>query len=302
MRKLRAILAAAGLLITLAPPVVTVLAAPLTFQELLARDRPIATKRIQYGALPNQFGDLWLPSGTGPHQVVVLIHGGCWLAALPGVEMMAYAAEDLRQHGMAVWNIEYRRLGEPGGGYPGSFEDIATAIDQLRTLAKTYPLDLGKVIAAGHSAGGHFALWAAARSRLPKTSPLYRDNPLRINRVISLAGIGDLAAYRDHGSGMCREPRTVDLLVGAAARGPWDIYRDTSPAAMLPIGVPQTIVSGALDTIVPAVFGRNYAALALAAGDPIQEITFPTAGHFELIDPKNDAFKRIRSMIEQPNK
>lgn len=273
-------------------------AAPISYTDLLARKRPVATKRIQYGPAAHQFGDLYLPSGSGPRRVVVLIHGGCWLARLPGLELMAYAADDLRRHGDAVWSIEYRRLGEPGGGYPGSFEDVANAIDWLRTLAKTYPLDLSRVIVAGHSAGGHFALWAAARSRLRKSSPLFRENPLPVGRVVSLAGIGDLDTYRNHGPGACGEPRTIDALVGQGRRDPFDVYLDTSPAALLPLGVPQTVISGALDPIVPAAFGRAYATKATAAGDRVQQITIAGAGHFELIDPKSDAFEKVRAAIE----
>jgi acetyl esterase/lipase len=273
-------------------------AAQLTYQELLARERPVATKRIAYGTAPQQFGDLWLPAGKGRHRVVVLIHGGCWLAQLPGLELMAYAADDLRRHGDAVWNIEYRRLGDPGGGYPGTFEDVANAVDKLRELAKTYPLDLGDVVAVGHSAGGHLALWAAARARLPKTSPLYRANPLPIKRVVSLAGIGDLALYHDRGAGACGGPQTITALVGEAKRGPWDIYTDTSPAALVPIGVPQAIVSGLFDPIVPAAFGDAYAARAAAAGDRVKRVTVAGIGHFEMIDPKSDAFSKIRALID----
>jgi len=295
----RTTLVVGAMLAVLAPIFTAAMAGPNSYTDLLARNRPVATKRIQYGDAPSQFAELWLPSGSRRHRVVVLIHGGCWRADLPGLELMAYAAEDLRQHGIAIWNIEYRRLGEPGGGYPGSFEDIANAIDWLRNLAKTYRLDLSNVVAAGHSSGGHLALWAAARRRLPKTSPLYRENPLLIKRAVSLAGIGDLSAYRVQGPGICGGPQVVDLLVGTASRGPWDVFTDTSPAALLPIGVPQTIVSGAIDPIVPAAFGRTYAARAASAGDRIQEITIAEAGHFDLIDPQSSAFEKVRSMIEQ---
>jgi acetyl esterase/lipase len=295
----RTTLAVGAILTTLAPVFTTAMANQISYTDLLARNRPAATKRIHYGDAPSQFGDLWLPSGPGPHQVVVLIHGGCWRADLPGLELMAYAAEDLRQHGIAIWNIEYRRLGEPGGGYPGSFEDIANAIDWLHNLANTYRLDLTNVVAAGHSSGGHLALWAAARRRLPKISPLYRENPLPIKRAVSLAGIGDLSAYRVQGPGTCGGPRIVDLLVGTASRGPWDVFTDTSPAALLPIGVPQTIISGAFDPIVPAAFGRAYAAKAASAGDRVEELTIAETGHFELIDPESSAFEKVRSMIEQ---
>jgi acetyl esterase/lipase len=275
------------------------IAGPISYTDLLARPRATASEHVHYGDAPSQFADLWLPNEAGARPVVAMIHGGCWRADLPGLELMAYAAEDLRRHGFAVWNIEYRRLGEPGGGYPGTFEDIATAVDWLRKLAKTDRLDLGNVIAVGHSAGGHLALWAAARRRLPKTSALSRAHPLSIKAVVSLAGIGDLSTYRAAGPPACGGPGVIDLLDGTASRGPWDVFTDTSPAEMLPIGVPQAIVSGALDPIVPPAFGYAYAAKAKAAGDQVADITSAGAGHFELIDPQSDAFKQIRSIIER---
>ena len=294
------ILASAGtFLVAFASTLTSAIGGQINYTDLLTRPRPAATQRIHYGDAPSQFADLWLPSGNSPHRVVAMIHGGCWRADLPGLELMAYAAEDLRQHGIAVWNVEYRRLGEPGGGYPGSFEDIANAIDWLRKLAKANRLDLGNVMAVGHSSGGHLALWAAARRRLPRSSPLSRDNPLPIRGVISLAGIGNLSKYRVQGPPACGGARVIDLLVGSGSRGPWDIFADTSPAEMLPIGVPQAIISGALDPIVPVVFGRAYAAKAAAAGNSVQEITITDAGHFELIDPESSAFDKVRSVIAQ---
>jgi len=273
------------------------LAAPISFTDLLARPRPAATERIRYGDAPSQFADLWLPYAGGLHAVVVLLHGGCWRADLPGLDLMTYAADDLRQHGAAVWNVEYRRLGEPGGGYPGTFLDVATALDELRKIARAKSLDLGNIVAAGHSAGGQLALWAAARHRLAKSSALYRDDPLPLKAVVSLAGIDDLATYRAQGPPVCGGPRVIDLLDGSETRGPWDVFADTSPAELLPIGVPQAVVSGALDPIVPAAFGHAYAAKAIAAGDPVQEFTMKEAGHFELIDPQSSAFATIRSVI-----
>ncbi|HVT55479.1 MAG TPA: alpha/beta hydrolase, partial [Xanthobacteraceae bacterium] len=257
-------------------------------------------KHVAYGDEPHQFGELWLPKTKGPYPVVVLIHGGCWLAALPGVELMAYMAGDLRKRGNAVWNIEYRRLGDVGGGYPGTFEDIANAIDHLQTLKKSVPLDLTNIVVVGHSAGGHLALWAAARSRLPKNSPLRSEKPLPIKAVVTLAGIPDLAAYRARGDGACGVPRTIDqLIAGNRSANP---FLDTSPAALLPVRIPQVVISGALDPIVPPMFGRDYAAKASAAGDAVRELTIKDAGHFELIDPRSRAFETIRAEIERLQK
>ena len=272
-------------------------AAPISFAELLARPRPAPTTRIAYGPDPLQFGELWSPAGKGPHPVVVMIHGGCWLANLPGVDLMAYISEDLRRRGIAVWNIEYRRVGGAGGGYPGTFQDIGRAIDRLRDIAAREGLDLRHVVLVGHSAGAQLGLWAAARHRLPKRDRLFSPNPLAVAGVVSLAGIDDLAAYRASGRGACGEPDTVDELVGAKVRRGVDVYADTSPAALVPIGARQVVISGALDPIVPPRFGHGYAAKAREAGDEVLVEDIAGAGHFELIDPTSDAWRRIEPVI-----
>ncbi len=271
--------------------------APISYVDLLAQARASADLRIAYGPDPLQFGELWLPEGGGPHPVVVLIHGGCWRADLPGLELMDYAAADLRAAGMAVWNIEYRRIGHAGGGYPGTFEDVANGLDHLRTLAAPHHLDLDRVAVSGHSAGGHLAIWALARSRLARTSPLYAAEPLRLRGAVALAGIIDLEAYHADGPDACGGPGTIDALVGAPGR-PGDVYADTTPPRLLPLGARQVIVSGDLDPIVPSRFGQAYGAASAAAGDAATVIDLPGSGHFELIDPTAPAWARIRVEIE----
>jgi acetyl esterase/lipase len=272
-------------------------ASPISFSDLLRRERPVATQHIAYGKQPAQFGELWLPEGPGPHPVLVMIHGGCWQAALPGVELMAYIAEDMSRSGFAVWNLEYRRLGTPGAGYPGTFLDIADGMDYLRILKETYALDLSHVVVTGHSAGGQLALWAAGRNRLKQSSALYRENPLPVQGVVTLAGINDLAAYSADGPSACGGPRTIAQLVGREQRVEHDVYADTSPAAMLPLQVKQAIISGDLDPIVPARFGTAYAAKAKAAGDNVEVLTLKDAGHFELIDPASAAWAEIKKIL-----
>lgn len=267
--------------------------ATLSYRDLLARRIPLADRRIAYGPGASQFGELWLPAAGRRRGVIVVIHGGCWRSDLPGLELMNAAADDLRRRGFAVWNIEYRRLGATGGGYPETFEDVALGLDYLRVLSRSDHLDLGHVVVLGHSAGGHLALWAAARPRLPVGSSLRQPRPLRVAGVITLAGINDLAAYHADGPDACGGPSTIDQLVGAEHRTLADRYADTSPAAMLPLGVPQTVVSGELDPIVPARFGHAYAQRATAAGDSVREVTEPGAGHFELIDPRSSAWNSV---------
>ena len=277
---------------------------PIGWQPLLEREREAADYRIEYGDGEEQYGELWLPDasvyGAGPHPTVIMIHGGCWQAAIPGTILQDQLNADLRRRGYAVWNITYPRLGHETGGYPGTFVSTAMAVDHVRALAKAYPLDLNRAVIMGHSAGGHLAAWAGARSKLPE-GPLgaLRDGAFMPNGVITLAGINDLLMFRDAGPGRCGEPDTVDQLVGTEARAGTDIFADTSPSNMLPLGIEQVVVSGELDPIVPAQYGRAYAAYADQEGDTVTEISIDEAGHFELIDPTAPAWAVILQQIER---
>ncbi|MCH8489519.1 MAG: alpha/beta hydrolase [Oceanicaulis sp.] len=269
---------------------------PIRFAALMERESPSADLRIAYGPGAHQFGEFWLPGGPGPHPLVIMIHGGCWVASLPGLELQDLTSADLRARGLAVWNLEYARVGHDEGGWPGTFLDIAAGVDHVRVLAGDYPLDLDRMVLVGHSAGGHLALWAAARHRI-EGGPLAAQAPLPVAGVVSLAGIGDLEAFSAEGPGRCGEPDTVTSLV-SPERGA-DGYGDTSPAQLLPLGVAQTIISGDLDAIIPPAFGTRYADAARAAGDPVREMILPGAGHFELIDPAAPAWAVIVADIER---
>lgn len=269
----------------------------VSYRDLMARPHGDPDAHLAYGGAPEQFGDLWLPKGNGPHPVVILIHGGCWLSELPGVAMMNPMAEALRAQGLAVWDIEYRRIGARGGGYPNTFLDVSAAADMLRGIAAKYRLDLKHVVAVGHSAGGHLAMWLAARQRLPKGSPLASPNPLPISGVVSLAGILDLKDYREDGAA-CGGAPTVDGITGAANRTGQDVYADTSPQALLPLGVQQVVVSGGQDHIVPPHWRQSYYDAATAADDRIVSLDIPSAGHFELIDPQSVAWRDVLAAIE----
>ena len=283
----RAVVAAILALMTAcAPPIEAFAADTISFSDLLARERAPADERIAYGSGPQQFGELWRPSGEGPFPVVVLIHGGCWQANLPGTELMDYLAADLRDRGYAVWNLEYRRIGHPGGAWPGTFADVAMGLDHLRSLAGPRALDLSRVVLVGHSAGGHLVSWGSARTGLPKSSPLWDADPLPVSGAVSLAGINDLEAFRATGPDRCGGPQTIDDLVSAATRAGQDVYADSSPARLPAPSGPVVVVSGELDPIVPPAFGPPFAARWSAT-----EVTISGAGHFELIDPTSAAWR-----------
>src|SRR5205085_5593329 len=137
-----------------------------------------ATARIAYGTDPRQVGDLRLPPGKGPFPVALIVHGGCWHKTFADLSIMSPLASALTARGFATWNVEYRMLGDPGGGWPGTFLDWGAGTDKLRDLAKQYPLDLKRVIVIGHSAGGHAAHWIAARPGLPTEAEVRGRDPL----------------------------------------------------------------------------------------------------------------------------
>jgi acetyl esterase/lipase len=277
----------------------------LSFQQILDRSqRPQPDHRVAYGADPNQVGELWLPTkGTAPYRVVLMIHGGCWLGSLPGPELLAFQADALRSAGVAVWSISYRRIGQPGGAYPGTFQDVAQGADHLKTLAASYPLDLANVVATGHSAGGHLALWAAGRPNIADGSPLKAAAPLPLKAVVAVAGIPDLAfalqasTCGDAVDKLVPKPSTAepaDAKANAKAR-----WADTSPVELLPLRVPQTLVHGVYDGIVPPVHGYRLRQRATPLGDRVSIVNFDEAGHFELIAPWTPTGQRVVQQILQ---
>ena len=269
----------------------------LTFNDILVMSRGLTKPHIAYGPDVLQFGELWLPKSGGAHPVIVMIHGGCWRADLPGLELQASLSQALAARGWAVWNLEYRRIGHAGGAYPGTFVDIALGVDALRGLAKANHLDLNRVVIMGHSAGGHLSTWAGARGKLPATSPLWKRHSLLPKAVVTLAGINDLEAYHDKGPDACGGPSVVENLVDFKGRG-LAAYADTSPVHFLPLGIGQIVVSGELDPIVPPSFGEAYSSKAMKSGDPVQPMTIHDAGHFELIDPNSKAWATLFPLID----
>jgi acetyl esterase/lipase len=293
-RGLKLMVAAGAMLMALGSGV----AATMNWPDLLDRPRPTPTTRITYGADPLQHVDLWLPSGKAPHPVVLMVHGGCWQTDVAEADIMNYIADALRRRGVAVWNIEYRGIDRPGGGYPGTFQDVAAAADALRTQGKTYGLALDKVVTFGHSAGGHLALWLAARSRIPATSVLHAARPIAISTAISIGGLPDLKAAQSPPGDTCGVD-AVRRLTGKAGPKRPDVYRDTSPAAMMPFATPQILVNATRDRIAPPAFADAYEAKAKAAGVKLRRVTVPEEGHVELISPGTASWAAELAEIER---
>ncbi len=264
------------------PPPVAPAAPLMVWPDLLTRERPKENATIAYGESALQVVDLWLPGGKGPHPTVLMVHGGCWQTEIADRRIMNWIADDLRKRGIAVWNIDYRGVDREGGGYPGTFLDAAAATDALRQHAPRYNLDITPLVAVGHSAGGHLALWLAGRHRLPANSPLRTGTPLPIRTVISLGGLPDLEeAARPPGSGCGTE------IIGKLTGGN---FADTSVPRLAPLGVRQVLINGLQDKIIPTAYADGYARPMRAAGDKVEVRMIDRTGHVELIAPESAAW------------
>ena len=272
-------------------------AGPASIADYQRQPRHKPDVEVRYGPAPAQVAELFLPKAKpSPHPVVVLLHGGCFLKAYEGFAQVSAIAADLSARGYAVWNLEYRKLGEAGAGYPGTFQDVAAGIDRLRAEAPKYDLDLNRVVAVGHSAGGHLALWAAGRSEIPAGSPLRTADLVKIRAVISLAGIGDLQGQGRIFALPCGDD-TIDRLVDTAHRK--HPFADTSPAELLPSGAKVVMVHGAYDAVMPPYTGLDYAERVRRAGDRAEVVTIPDAGHFDLVIPTTAAWGEVAAIIER---
>jgi acetyl esterase/lipase len=266
---------------------------PLTFDQVRALAAPPADHRVAYGTDPSQFGELRLPTGRGPFPVIEIIHGGCWLSEYDLGYTGAMAAALVGQ-GYAVWSIEFRRVGNPGGGWPGTFLDVAAATDHLRDLAKEFPLDTARIVAVGHSAGGQLALWLAARASMPKGSPLATAGPMRVAGVVSLEGITDLRTYGAITTGC--NAAVNQVMGGTPAQYP-ERYAQLSPIELVPLGVPVRLLTGDLDQTVKRDQATTFADKARAAGDNVEWIAVPRAGHFDVASPQTPAWAQVLSAI-----
>lgn len=268
----------------------------MTWPDLTARPRAEPDHQFAYGEDSLQVVDLWLPAGEPERRwpTALMVHGGCWQSAIADRRLMDWAAADLRDRGFAVWNIDYRGVDREGGGYPGTFHDVAAAADLMRDHADAHRLDLSHVVAVGHSAGGHLALWLAGRHRLPQGSVLVQGTPLPVAHVVSLGGLPDLAAVESSPENGCGTD-VIAQLVGDRV----DRFADTSVPCLLPLGVPIDLLNGCDDRIVPAWMAPAFARTARERGDDVTVHVVNDTGHVELISPGTPAWDAAISIIRR---
>jgi acetyl esterase/lipase len=240
-----------------------------------------------YGSHPSQVGELFLPSGGGPHAVCVVVHGGYWRAQYDR-SLMTGLCDDLAAHGLAAWNLEYRRVGA-GGGWPATFLDVAAGVDFLADVDA--PLDLARVVAVGHSAGGQLAFWAAARQTLPNEAP--GEHPrITIRAAVSQAGVLDLTLA----AGLMPSSTPTRALLGDP-KAQYERYVMASPRERLPLGIPQLVLHGDGDDTVSMRIATSYATAARSAGDPCELRVLSQTGHFEHLEAGAEAWHVARDWL-----
>ena len=265
----------------------------LTRDDLLAMEPVPASERLRYGDHEDQWIDIYRPGASrGPAPAVILLHGGCWRDTVPATYFGAMARA-LSEHGIVACNVEYRRLGS-GGGWPSTCLDVATAVDLLVDRAEPLGIDGGRIALVGHSAGGHLALWSAARHHLPTDAPGARASALPLAGVLALAGMPDLTAA--HERGICQD--AVAAFLGAAPDDVPEAVALASPAELPPTDAPHLHLVGDLDHVVPFGYVRAAATRMRAAGQDTRVVLLPGSGHMEPAVPGTGPWAEVLGALE----
>jgi pimeloyl-ACP methyl ester carboxylesterase len=265
----------------------------MTWPDLLTRAKPAADANLSYGDDALQLVDVWVPAkdkwGAGPHPAVIMLHGGCWQTEVAERDIMNWIADDLRAHGVGVWNIEYRGV-DRGGGMPGTYQDVGRAADLFAAKGDEYGLKTDGVrIAIGHSAGGHLALWLARRPGLAADDALRGADPIGIDLAISQGGLPDLRAGAASVGHACGAEAPA-----AMARGD---YARSSPPEM-PLGNAREMqFNNDRDRITPPATGAAYIAAMAKRGQAVTMEVTAGEGHVELIAPDSISWGKQRAAI-----
>ncbi len=250
----------------------------MSAEDILTSKPPAADLRVEYSPGPSQFIEVRLPAGKGPHPIVFFIHGGYWRSRYDLTDA-GHLCHALKKEGVVSWNVEYRRMGNPGGGWPGTFEDIRAAFRALMASAQNgsrIPLDLERLCVAGHSAGAQLALCLAA-------------NEPSVTRVLSLAGVLDLR----RGWELHLSSNAVAQFLGGSPGEVPDRYREASPMELNIPRATQKLIHGTADESVPYEIGKGYAAHKKKAGENVELITLPEIGHYEIVDPGSAVWTKV---------
>lgn len=261
-----------------------------------------ADHRIHYGPGPSQFGDLWVPETAAGQllPVVVFFHGGWWKSEYD-LGYAGYVCQALKHAGIATWSVEYRRIGFTGGGWPATFEDTAHGLEFVSTLARTYPLDLNRVVAMGHSAGGHLAFWCGGRMHLSSNSGLSLPGPQVVLRgIIALAGAVDLRLTIDLSGNLvfAHDRDDVYALMGGSPQDLPERYRSGNPGDLLPLSAPQVLIQGTEDDQIPPELPGRWAELANSRGSHATAKIVPGVDHFDVVDPRSAAWEAVLAEIK----
>jgi acetyl esterase/lipase len=287
----------------------------MTAGDVLTRAAPPPDFTVSYGPGDDQVADVRLPSRrtapsgrSGPARpaagaapparrrpapLVLFLHGGFWRAAYDRTHTGPLAAA-LAGVGFAVCTPEFRRTGQPGGGWPGTFDDVAAAVDRLPALVRDAAgagvISDEPFVIAGHSAGGHLALWAAARHMIPPGRPWHAARP-GVAGVVALAAVSDLSACYALRLG---RDAVVPLLGGSPDEYP-ERYEVADPARLLPVGCLVRLIHGTADENVPYSLSAAFLARGRAAGDDVSLAELPAVGHLDLIDPLSSAWPLVEA-------
>lgn len=246
--------------------------------DILSLARPKADLRVAYGGDASQFVDLRLPKSKGPHALAIVIHGGYWRARYD-LGYAGHLCAALTAKGIATANLEYRRVGNAGGGWPGTFSDVRAGYQFLTQNAQKYEFDERRVVVIGHSAGSQLGLCLAAHET-------------GVRGVISLAGVVDLQrAYALHLSNNA----VVEFLGGTPAEV-GDHYKEADPMK-LAISARQFLVHGLEDDVVPPAFSRDYVGAKRKVKEDARLVVIAGAGHFEVVDPRSRAWGDVEKVV-----